>query len=259
MKNPHPLAPSPLRREGVQCARKVCATDIGFDQVRIVKSTVCEKDPPLRGSWTCFEGWMGYDLRHFREVIEQMGAHPATIAKVIGCSRGTVYAYLRKYPELKAAFEAKRGAAVADQAQFSKEAFEKAIRDSYGVKAAVAAAVGCSRQTVDNALERWPELRELLDAARSGLVAKASSALAADVENAASDGHQRAYMFVLKTLGKDEGFVERSEVTGADGAGLFDLSPEVVKLVEEMGLDVSEVARQFESMVRAAAAEKKAG
>lgn len=199
---------------------------------------------------------MGYDLRHFREVIEAIGAHPAAIAKAIGCSRGTVYAYLRKYPELKEAFEKARGAAVVDQAQFSKEAFEKAIKTSFGVKAAVAAAVGCSRQTVDNALERWPELREQLDTARSGLVSKATSALAADVEDSSSDGHVRAYMFVLRTLGKDEGFVERNEVTGADGAGLFDLSPEVMKLVQEMGLDLSEVKAHFESMVRAAAAQK---
>ena len=199
---------------------------------------------------------MGLDLRHFREVIEQVGAHPAAIAKAIGCSRGTVYAYLRKYPELKTAFEQVRGAAVADQPQFPKDVFEKAIKDSYGVKAAVASAVGCSRQTVDNALERWPELRELLDAARSGLVAKASSALAADVENKASDGHQRAYMFVLKTMGRDEGFIERSEVTGADGAALFDLSPEVAQIIKDMGLDMSEVARQFENMVRAEAAQR---
>lgn len=200
---------------------------------------------------------MGLDLRHFREVIEQVGASPAGIAKAIGCSRGTVYAYLRKYPELKAAFEKMRGAAVADRAQFDQPMFAAAIKESRGIKAAVAAALGCSRQTVDNALERWPELREQLDAARSGLVASAASALAADVENPASDGHQRAYMFVLKTLGKDEGFAERQELTGADGAGLFDMSPEVAKLVAEMGLDVKEVMRQFESMVKAAAVEKK--
>lgn len=202
---------------------------------------------------------MGLDLRHFREVIEQVGASPAAIAEAIGCSRGTVYAYLRKYPDLKAVFEKMRGAAVADRAQFDKPMFEAKIKESRGIKAAVAAALGCSRQTVDNALERWPELREQLDAARNGLVAAAASALAADVENPASDGHQRAYMFVLKTLGKDEGFAERQELTGADGSALFDLSPEVMKLVSEMGLDVKEVMRQFEGMVKAAAAERKAG
>jgi len=80
-----------------------------------------------------------------------------------------------------------------------------------------------------------------------------------DIETPASEGHQRAYMFVLRTLGKDEGFTERTEVTGADGAGLLDLSPETVKLIESMGLDMSEVARQFEAMVKAAAVQKGAG
>lgn len=217
------------------------------------------EQPALRAAWTCFEGWMGYDLRHFRETIETVGASPAAIAREMGCSRGTVYAYMRKYPELKAAFEKARGAAVAERTKFDKEAFEKAIRESNGVKAAVAAAMKCSRQTVDNALERWPELREQLDTARSSLVAKATSALVADIESANREGHQRAYMFVLRTLGKDEGFTERQEVTGADGAALFDLSPEVAKLIADMGMDVSEVARQFENMVRAAAAQRVGG
>lgn len=194
-----------------------------------------------------------FDIAGVRAAIERVGAHPSRIAESLGCTRGTVYGYLRKYPELKQAFERAKGAPVDDRAQFSREAFEKAIKDSHGVKASVAAAVGCSRQTVDNALERWPDLAEKLDAARSGLVGKAVGALVTDVNNPLSDGHQRAYMFVLKTLGKDEGFTERTEVTGADGAGLLDLSPDVVKLVERMGLNMSEVSRQFEAMVRATA------
>lgn len=197
-----------------------------------------------------------FDVLHVRRVIERVGASPSKIAAELGCTRGAVYGYLRRYPELKAAFEAARGAAVDERAQFSKEAFEVAIAKSHGVKAAVAAAVGCSRATVDNALNRWPELAEKLDAARSGLVGMAVSALATDVQTPASEGHQRAYMFVLKTLGKDEGFTERSEVTGADGAPLLDLSPETMRLLQRMGLDMSQVSRQFEAMVRAAAVQK---
>jgi len=60
----------------------------------------------------------------------------------------------------------------------------------------------------------------------------------------------RAYMFVLKTLGKDEGFVERSEVTGRDGKGLMELPEDVAKMVDELGLNVAEVLRQFGEMVR---------
>lgn len=197
-----------------------------------------------------------FDVVSVRKAIERVGASASAVAHELGCTRGTVYAYLRKYPELKEAFERVKGGAVADKSQFTREAFISAIKESRGVKAGVASALGCSRQTVDNALERWPDLAEMLESARGGLVASAVGALARDVENVESDGHQRAYMFVLKTLGKDDGFTERTEHTGANGAGLLDLSPEVVKLVQSMGLDMSEVVRQFEGMVRAVAVER---
>lgn len=196
-----------------------------------------------------------YDIAAVRVAIQENGGSPAAIARALGCTRATVYSYLSRYPELKSAFEATRGGvAVEERAQFSEEAFEKAIKDSHGVKAAVAAAVGCSRQTVDNALMRWPHLAEKLDAQRSKLVSSAVSALAAEVENKASDGHQRAYMFVLRTLGKDEGFSERQEITGADGEAL--ISPDLARMITAMGMDTSTVVREFENMVRAAAMAK---
>lgn len=195
-----------------------------------------------------------FDIASVRLAIEKVGASASAIAEHLGCSRSAVYGYLRKFPELKMAFEKARGTEVDSNVQYTKEAFALAIKQSHGVKASVAAAVGCSRQTVDNALERWPDLAEMLDAQRSGLVSKAVSSLVSDIENREADGHVRAYMFVLKTLAKDEGFVERSEVTGADGDPL--ISPEIVKLIEAMGMDTSEVARQFEQMVRAAAVKK---
>jgi AcrR family transcriptional regulator len=197
-----------------------------------------------------------FDITDFRRAIDEVGADPTKIAARLTCSRGTVYTYLRKYPELKAAFEARKGGQVEARKQFSKEAFEQAIKDSHGVKAAVAGAVGCSRMTVDNYLRDNPDLVEMMDSARSGLLKKAVSALVTDIDTPANDGHQRAYMFVLRTLGKDEGFSERTEVTGADGAGLLDLPPETVKLVEKMGLDLGEVAKQFSGMVKAAAAQR---
>src|SRR5690606_29438464 len=104
---------------------------------------------------------------------------------------------------------------VEERPQFPREVFLRAIPGSHGVIAAVASAVGCSRQTVYNAVERWPDLAESLDKEKSTLISLAKSALVADVQNAESDGHQRAYMFVLRTLGKDEGFVERAEVDGS--------------------------------------------
>lgn len=198
-----------------------------------------------------------YEIGDMRRAIEAVGASPQAIADELGCSRGTVYAYLRRYPELKAVYEQHKGGQVAARAQFPHEVFVQAIHKSHGVKAVVAARVGCSRQTVDTALEKWPDLKEILDEEKSMLVSQAVSALVTDVTDVASDGHQRAYMFVLRTIGKGEGFTERQEVTGADGEAL--LSPDMMRLAERLGLDVSEVVRQFEGMMRTYAAQKGVG
>jgi post-segregation antitoxin (ccd killing protein) len=56
-------------------------------------------------------------------------------------------------------------------------------------------------------------------------------------------------MYALKTQAKDEGFVERSEVTGADGAGLLDVSPELLEQIKAAGLNVAEVLKNFAAMV----------
>lgn len=190
-----------------------------------------------------------YSIADMRLAIEEVGASPAQIAKRLNCASGTVYAYIKRYPEVKAAFEKAKGATVEDKPLYPKELFEKAIQASHGVKALVAMNAKCSRQTVDNAFKRWPELVDLFDAAKSELVGKATSALVDDIENKANDGHQRAYMFVLKTFGKDEGFVERSEVTGADGAALLDVSSDVLEQIKAAGLNVAEVLKNFAAMV----------
>jgi transposase-like protein len=203
-----------------------------------------------------------YDLASFRKAIEEHGT-VAAIARALGCQRGTVYSYLRKYPELQAAFDKKNGSETAitpaaddSRTAHTKDAVIAAIGKSRGVKASVASALGCSRQTVDNYLKRWPELQEAFEAERSALVAISVSALAADVQNSESRGHQAAYMFVLRTLGKDEGFTERTEVTGADGKRLFELPPDVLRMAELIGFDWTAVGAQLAQMIRMAAEQK---
>lgn len=196
-----------------------------------------------------------YDVTSVRLAIEAAGASPARIAEELGTTRATVYRYLKLYPELQAAFEKAKGGAVASRRQYSRSVFEAAIRGSHGIKSAVAAAVGCSRQTVDNALREWPDLIDLLEAQRGKLVDQAVSALARDISDPTSEGHQKAYLFALRTLGKNDGFAERTEVTGADGAAL-QFEPETMKLIAAMGLNTSQVVQQFEQMIRAEAAQR---
>lgn len=195
-----------------------------------------------------------YSIADFRLAIERVGASPAAIARELSCTRGTVYSYLKRFPELRAAYEFAKGGVVEDKPQYPKEVFENAIKLSFGVKSCVATLVGCSRQTVDNALDRWPELVEKLATAKAGLVGIATGALVDDIMDKSSPGHQRAYMYALKTQAKDEGFVERSEVTGADGAALMDVSPDVLQSIKDAGLNVGEVLKNFAAMVQAGAA-----
>lgn len=186
-----------------------------------------------------------YSVADFRLAIEAAGASPAAIARELNCTRGTVYSYLKRFPELKAVYEAAKGGQVEDKPLYPKEIFEKAIQLSFGVKSAVAYMVGCSRQTVDNAFERWPELKEQFDTASAVLVGMATAALVDDIQDRSSVGHQRAYMYTLKTKGGDEGFRERTEITGADGASLMDISPEIAEQVKSLGLNLNEVLKHF--------------
>jgi hypothetical protein len=204
-----------------------------------------------------------YDLASFRRAIEEHSPSITKIAKAMNCTRGTVYSYLRKYPELQAAYDKKTSgekgilpAADDSRTAHTKEAVIAAIQKSRGIKASVCSALGCSRGTVDNYLNRWPELKEMLDAERSGLIAIASSALVEDLNNSESKGHQPAYMFVLRTIGKEEGFVERSEVSGPEGKNLFSLPPEVLRMADVIGFDWSAVGAQLARMIMMQAEQK---
>lgn len=189
-----------------------------------------------------------------RLAIEQVGSSPTKLAEYLNVNRSTINRYLRKYPDLRQAAEA-APAQDDDRTKHSKEAVQAAIEASHGVKAAVAGALGCNRRTVDNYLERWPDLAEMFEAQRHKLIGTAASELVDDIMDKTSKGHQAAYMFALKTLAKDDGFTERQELTGADGSSLIGFSPDMLKLMGALQLDPLEALKHFEGMLRARAAQ----
>ena len=84
-------------------------------------------------------------------------------------------------------------------------AVKKALVNSYGNITMIAQKLQCERQTVYNWLEKYPELRLLMESEREKIVDLAESKLLINV----NQGETSSIHFVLKTLGKSKGYVEK--------------------------------------------------
>jgi transposase-like protein len=92
----------------------------------------------------------------------------------------------------------------------------KKITDAKGNVSAVARAFGVSRKTIYNHIERYKTAQDALEDARETMLDNAESILYKKV----LEGSTPELLFFLKTQGKRRGYVERSEVTGADGSAI---------------------------------------
>ena len=78
--------------------------------------------------------------------------------------------------------------------------------------------LGCSPDTIQNYCNRYPSVQAAKDSLRGEMVDLAELKLYQSIQN----GEAWGIALCLKTIGKDRGYVERSEVTGKDGAGLVE-------------------------------------
>lgn len=138
-------------------------------------------------------------------------------------------------------------------ARVTKATVAAAIKGSRGVKSVIAARLGCARNTVYNYLDRWPDLQTLLDDESEALVDTAEVMLA----SAVASGDIRAITFTLATKGKARGYSQRTEITGADGGALV-IAPDVLAAMGRLGLETSDVVREFEALIRAKAGQSRA-
>lgn len=90
---------------------------------------------------------------------------------------------------------------------------EQAIKQKDGNITEVAEAFGVARSTIYRKIKKHESLKVVLEDARESLVDLAEGQLRREVRK----GNITAIIFTLKTLGKSRGYVERQEVTGADG------------------------------------------
>jgi hypothetical protein len=89
-----------------------------------------------------------------------------------------------------------------------------ALAELQGNIAAVARRFDVHRSSLQEFIGKSTELQKVLQDARDGMVDNAESAL----YRAVIGGEAWAVCFFLKTQGKARGYIERSEVTGMDGA-----------------------------------------
>lgn len=82
--------------------------------------------------------------------------------------------------------------------------------------AAAARVLGCNPQTIRNYADRYPTVAAALQASRDDMIDWAEVSLRKAVLN----GEPWAVAMVLKTIGKNRGYTERQEITGADGDAL---------------------------------------
>ena len=83
-----------------------------------------------------------------------------------------------------------------------------ALLASRGLISSAARRLGVVRQSIYNALERWPELREIVEEERELHLDEAETALFKAVKR----GEAWAICFMLKTQGKARGYTQRQEV-----------------------------------------------
>jgi len=105
-----------------------------------------------------------------------------------------------------------------NQERYSVETVIKAIEGSRGIKSQIARKLGCDRGTVDNYITRHPTVARAYQAEREAIVDTAEVQAMVKV----NEGDGPMIRFILATLGKDRGYVERQEVDLLDVKNMTD-------------------------------------
>ena len=93
----------------------------------------------------------------------------------------------------------------------------EALREKHGNLSAASRYLNCSRDTIRRYIDLYPTVKAVADEERETLIDFAENQLFKQVQ----DGNITAIIFTLKTIGKHRGYVERQELTGADGGAVI--------------------------------------
>lgn len=100
--------------------------------------------------------------------------------------------------------------------EYTNEQIIQALKETKGLITLAADKLRCSTDTIRNRAKKVKAVEQVLNDEREKLVDTAELAL----NKAVLSGEAWAVTLVLKTIGKNRGYVERQEVTGKDGEAL---------------------------------------
>ena len=106
---------------------------------------------------------------------------------------------------------------MARKKQYKVQEVVDALEAADGYVSKTASLLGCSTQTVYNYRDESPTVREAWENIREKRHDFVENALHKQIK----DGNTTATIFYLKTQAKHRGYVERQELTGADGDSLI--------------------------------------
>lgn len=96
----------------------------------------------------------------------------------------------------------------------AKDVVEAALRKCAGNMTAAAKQLKVSRITVWKYVRRSPDLQKVIAEVQEETIDLAESQLVKLLKERGHRGHTQAVLFVLKTLGRRRGWVERTEISG---------------------------------------------
>ena len=117
------------------------------------------------------------------------------------------------------------------------EQMREVIIKKAGITSQVADAVGMSVRAVNARKKRSPKFSGWFDEARERLLDMAEATIFTGI----SARNYTATIFFLKCQAKHRGWIERQEVTGADGKALFDLESEARKIADGIGKALEDI------------------
>lgn len=101
-------------------------------------------------------------------------------------------------------------------AQYKAADIADALTKSKGIVSQAAKMLGCSRVTIYKYIKEYATVQQAVEDARESIIDFAEVKLYEQI----NEGNMTAIIFFLKTIGRNRGYVERQEVTGANGGAI---------------------------------------